>query len=185
MSYKNQLIKQVTDGKYDRKKYINMMNKKNNSNKNNYRSNTNNIDETLLDLLNKNKVGNEFNKTLEDYNKPDTPENKSPELIPENEVADTNNETSKTNIDSMAEENFHSEEKLTENNPRRPNRPLNKKFPIRNITVPIKNNHYTSRDLVNKQLIDKISLLEAKIDKLEAKVKILNLQMNSFLQNDN
>ncbi|AVL94925.1 hypothetical protein ma539 [Moumouvirus australiensis] len=181
MSYKNQLIKQVTDGKYDRKKYINMVNKKNNSNKNNYRSNTNNIDETLLDLLNKNKVGNEFNKTLEDYNKPDTPENKSPELIPENdEVADTNNETSKSN-----NENISSEEKFTENNPRRPNRPLNKKFPIRNINAPIKNNHYTSRDLVNKQLIDKISLLEAKIDKLEAKVKILNLQMNSFLQNDN
>ncbi|AGF85191.1 hypothetical protein QJ854_gp591 [Moumouvirus goulette] len=191
MSYKNQLIKQVTDGKYDRKKYINMVNKKNNSTrnksdtKNNYRSNTNNIDQALIDLVNSNKSQkNELNKTLEDYNKPDTPENKSPELISENDPEMDNGNSNKTNTNNKTEEINYTEEKFTESNPRKPNRIINKNSTIRNINTPIKNNPYLSRDSVNKQLTDKISLLEAKIDKLEAKIKILNLQMNSILQND-
>ncbi|ANB50720.1 hypothetical protein [Powai lake megavirus] len=193
MSYKNQMLKQVTNGKCDRRTYFNMINKKAHPRGRNQNDKSS---DSITDLI----MGK---KTFDDYNK-------------DSDINDNENENEKNQLDSLSQNNSNNDDNDVNNNDdnddnnndnnnnnnnndetstishaRKPNTSnksiITVNMPSR-LRKPISNRGslhtmQNNNNNENNKLLNKIDILEAKIIKLEAKIKILNLQMNSILEN--
>ncbi|AZL89244.1 hypothetical protein QKC54_gp0590 [Megavirus baoshan] len=233
MSYKNQMLKQVTNGKCDRRTYFNMINKKAHPRGRNQNQNDKSTD-SIVDLI----MGK---KTFDDYNKDsNTTENEKNQLDSmsqnnnsndgqnddnDNNDNDNNNDNNNNdNYDNDNDINYNDDNDDNDNNnddnnnddnnnnnnnnnksniishARKPNTsnksiitvsmPSRLRKPITNRGNPYimqnsNNNNNSNNSNNNNKLLNKIEILETKIIKLEAKIKILNLQMNSILENHN
>nr|WBF70652.1 hypothetical protein [Megavirus caiporensis] len=197
MSYKNQMLKQVTNGKCDRRTYFNMINKKAHPRGRNQNQNDKSSD-LITDLI----VGK---KTFDDYNK-DSDENENEknqfDNLSQNNDSNNNNDNDDNDNDNDHNDNDNDHNDNNNNNneistmshARKPGTSnksivtvsmpsrLRKPMSNRGSLYTMQNNN---NDNNNNKLLNKIDILEAKIIKLEAKIKILNLQMNTILENHN
>ncbi|AVG46342.1 hypothetical protein [Acanthamoeba polyphaga mimivirus] len=139
--------------------------------------NENENEKNQLDNLSQN------NNSNDDQNNSDNNDNN------DNDINDNNNDNNNNNNNN----DNNNDESSTISHARKPNTSnksivtvsmpsrLRKPMPNRGNPHIMQNNNNDNNN--NNKLLNKIDILEAKIIKLEAKIKILNLQMNSILEN--
>lgn len=175
MNYKDQLLKQMVDGKYDRKKYLNMYQRKYNLNSPKISTKPVTIDRARF--LVKNKQENQIEPN--DVSNTDS-------LIDSNSDNQTNTTVTSTNNTENLNENIS--EESTNNTNKDTDTEVNN-----SVNNPTKNLSPINSVSLNKKVIDtvpknqdkisdteRIRFLEEKVSKLERKIRTLSLQMTKI-----
>ncbi|AHA45573.1 hypothetical protein HIRU_S667 [Hirudovirus strain Sangsue] len=171
MNYKDQLLKQMVDGKYDRKKYLNMYQRKYNLNSPKISTKPVTIDRARF--LVKNKQENQTESS--DSNNTDS-------LVDSNSDNQTNTtDTSTNNVENL---NENVTEESTNDTNKDTNIETNNQTKILSPTKSFSSNKKVMDNVLKNQ--DKISdterirFLEEKVSKLERKIRTLSLQMTKI-----
>ncbi|AKI80027.1 hypothetical protein QJ850_gp672 [Acanthamoeba polyphaga mimivirus] len=185
MNYKDQLLKQMVDGKYDRKKYLNMYQRKYNLNSPKISTKPVTIDRARFLVKNKQENQTESSDLTNTNSLVDSNSDNHTNTIDTNTI-DTNTidtNTTDTNTNNIENLNENAEE-LTND--------TNKDIDVE-VNNPTKNFSPTKSITPNKKVIDtvpknqdkisdteRIRFLEEKVSKLERKIRTLSLQMTKI-----